>query len=207
MKDLIKNILKQNAKKTTPDEEVQNGADINNENIKSILQQLIQKPVSNDTFQKIITQTDTKNLHISDKQTKSDDLFMRISDFKTLNNLSNFEKQTVEFTKKAVESAFKLNQSVLNEKEIQTFKEIATLKELVEFANKKELNISKIVLSQTKADTKALNPPKNKIVLSSQKINNTAHKKFKTDINPDVLNTNDIKSNTKNKLNIRKRRF
>ena len=66
---------------------------------------------------------------------------------KTINNNSSLKKEIVKITKKIIDSKIKLNKIILNEKEIKEFREIKTFKELINFANKKELNISKIVIS------------------------------------------------------------
>jgi len=90
----------------------------------TMLQNILNKPISNNTLEK------------------------------TLNDSPPLKKEIVKITKEIINSKIKLNKIVLNEKEIKEFKEIKTFKELVEFANKKELNISKIIISSFKPKIK-----------------------------------------------------
>ena len=69
---------------------------------------------------------------------------------KKVNNSPPLKKEIVKITKQIIDSKIKLNKIILNEKEIKKFRQIKTFKDLIEFANEKNLNISKIIASSFK---------------------------------------------------------
>jgi len=64
------------------------------------------------------------------------------------------KEEITAFTKKTISAYIKLNNIKMSEKEIQEFKNIDSFDKLVKFANKKNLNISKIVLTKDKYASK-----------------------------------------------------
>ncbi|HIQ51403.1 MAG TPA: flagellar hook-length control protein FliK, partial [Nautiliaceae bacterium] len=104
---------------------------------------------------------------------------------KKVNNNPSLKKEIVKITKKIIDAKMKLNKIALNEKEIKEFKEIKTFKKLIEFANKKELNISKIIISSFKP---TINNEFNNIILPT---NTILDKKIN---NQNIINNNLTKS-------------
>ena len=105
---------------------------------------------------------------------------------KIVDNRPSLKEEIVKVTKEIVDARIKLNKIILNEKEIKEFKRIKTFKELIEFSNKKKLNISKIILSsfKPKINNKINNIMNNNLINSTTTVNNLNLKK---DINK--LNT------------------
>ena len=105
---------------------------------------------------------------------------------KIVDNRPSLKEEIVKVTKEIVDARIKLNKIILNEKEIKEFKRIKTFKELIEFSNKKKLNISKIILSSFKPEinNKTNNIMNNNLINSTTTVNNLNLKK---DINK--LNT------------------
>ncbi len=164
----IKNALKETSLKSTDQKNTKTSLE-NKEIIEpeNILQKLIVSEIPNKEFSKII-QTDIKqNLKKIQKNITNDKI-----DF--LNNISlnstHLEQKIVAFTKKIIESKISFEKIKLSEIDIQTFKEIKSFKDLINFANKKNLNISKIIIAHFKDKKNQTNPngfifqlPKNKI--------------------------------------------
>ena len=104
---------------------------------------------------------------------------------KTVDN-NSLKEEIVKITKEIIDTKIKLNKILLNEKEMKEFKEIKTFKELIDFANKKNLKISKVVTSyfKPKADHKINNTiiPTSNIL--NKKIDN---KNIKDNSNPSYL--------------------
>jgi len=118
----------------------------------SILQNILSKSISNNTLEKIV------------------------------NNNPSLKKEIVKLTKEIIDAKIKLKKILLNEKEIKEFKEIKTFKELIDFANKKKLNVSKIITSYFKPKTDKIN--NNTIMIPT---NNILNKKTDSNINSSYL--------------------
>lgn len=156
------------------------------EKIKSLIDNLKEENTNLDILQNII------NKPISNNELE-----------KTVNNDSFLKKEIVRITKKIIDAKIKLNKIVLNEKEIKEFKEIKTFKKLIEFANKKELNISKIIISSTKENNKVNNITANTILdkRNNQNIIKNQNKNI-TNNNPNIINDNqNIINNNQNTIN------
>ncbi len=111
----------------------------------SVLKQLITKEIPNKEFEKKIKKIIEKNVA---KQNET--ILIHHTETKTLkpDSISVTEKKTVSVIKKIIESKHIFKNLELTTKEKNEFKNITTLKGLIDFADKKNLNLSKIVLSQ-----------------------------------------------------------
>ena len=157
--------------------------------IQSLLAKLIQKPISNEKFESEVKKIENEiKKHSKNLSTETVDITHELqlnipledSIIQTQTDYSSktFEKKVVEVTTKIITSQHKLENTKLSEQDIKEFKNVNTLKELVELANKKELNISKIVISHYK-NTKKEKPetaqkfkpiPKHKIEINANNI-------------------------------------
>ncbi|ACM93742.1 conserved hypothetical protein [Nautilia profundicola AmH] len=178
----------------------------NNDNIETdesnILQQLINKPISNDELEKKVNnfikdnepkqnskKTETKATKQNQQILNIEETIQSLQQSQTVTQTvdqssKQIEEKIVTFTKKIITSQQTLENLKLSDKEIESFKEIKTFKELINFANKKDLNISKIVLSyknkkttspkQTAIKDLKFQLPKNKIELK-QSVNPTTN--------------------------------
>ncbi len=158
-------------------------------NISEILKFLINsKPVSNDELEKKVTEIKKEiKKNASTDQTTAIQLLQTLkTDIKP--DKTNFEEKIVKITKKIIISQKTLEQLKLTDKEINEFKNIKSFKELIKFANSKNLNISKIILSHEK-ETKNIphfvkpNLPKNKIELKTGNKKSILPKTLKTEKN------------------------
>ncbi|AZV47133.1 hypothetical protein C3L23_07555 [Nautilia sp. PV-1] len=142
-----------------------------------ILKKLINEtPISNKELEDKINKLFTDN-----KKNESDNSSENIAELINSNpntSLSTdknaLEEKIVNVTKKMITSQQTLENIKFSENDVKEFKEIKTFKELVDFANKKELNISKIVISYEKNPPKQNIQqflPKNKIALKTDKLN------------------------------------
>ena len=136
--------------------------EVKEENTLVILQNIINKPISNNELEKKV------------------------------NNNPSLKKEIIN-------AKIKLNKILLNEKEIKEFKKIKTFKKLIEYANKKELNISKIIIS-------SFNHPKienkiNNIILSTENILNKFTLKQEKNSNIEIKQLNKERKNRKNSGN------
>jgi len=150
-------------------------------NISDILKILINtEPVSNNELEKKVNELIKNEIKTVSKHQAPEIQPLQIPQIKT-----DIEKELVKFTKKIITSQKTLNKLKLTEKEINKFKEIKTFKKLVEFANEKKLNISKIILSykKTKNISAFIKPqlPKNKIELKNNDKNSTLPKVTKNE--------------------------
>ncbi len=139
-------------------------------NISDILKTLINsEPVSNNELEKKVNGLIKNKIKPISKHQAPEIQALQIHQIKT-----DIEEELVKFTKKIITSQKTLSKLKLTEKEINKFKEIKTFKKLVEFANEKKLNISKIILSykkETKNISAFIKPqlPKNKIEFNKDK--------------------------------------
>ena len=198
---------KTSTNKTTKDKEV------------NFLEELLKSAKENPKIPNTLLQTtdtkktDIKEIKLPKKEVKSnqqelqnqlpqitqDELLKTLNTIPQLQNASKEEK--LEFTKKIVESKIKLQNITLSDKEIKEFKEIKSFKELISFANKKNLNIQKIVIQYSKNPTKStqIKTPKPKIIPLNTKT------QIKTPQSPTTKNQNQkqpIKSQPKSNSHI-----
>jgi len=189
LKDLI-NKIKISLKTKKDDYLTKENQPINNEtqknddkhNISDILKTLINSgPVSNNELEKKVNELIKNEIKTVSKYQAPEIQALQIHQIKT-----DIEEELVKFTKKIITSQKTLSKLKLTEKEINKFKEIKTFKKLVEFANEKKLNISKIILSykkETKNISAFIKPqlPKNKIELKNKDKNSILSKVTKNE--------------------------
>jgi len=185
---------------------------INNEKhntVSDILKFLIgSKPVSNSELEKKISEI-TEEIK-SNNSNKEFSLQIVQSEMKN-NNIRHLEEKIVKITKDIILSGKTLEKLKLTDKEINRFKEIKSFKELINFANKKELNISKIIISYKKQLQQHIQKktvlPKNKIEIKPDKKNVLSfskQQKTEKSIQKELLNTllkKDHKKEIDNSLN------
>jgi flagellar hook-length control protein FliK len=195
--DEIKNILKNSKKelKTEPFEKKETQKPETFQKDENLLAKLIAKPQTNEKLEEKISaylkdSKDKTKKTDTEKTTKTIDSLQLTTNLETNtgNILSNTGKQQsnikidnetlTNITKKIITSSKTLENLKLSDDEISQFKEIKTFKELVDFANKKDLNISKIVLNYTKPEKtenfqQKFKLPKTKISLKQQKTTNS----------------------------------
>ncbi len=113
-----------------------------------------------------------------------------------LADIPEIETKAVEVIKRIINSQKNLNALKLKEQDIQQLKNASTLKDLIDFADKKKLNISKIILSSKKNtdnqnQKKSIPLPKNKITLpvETQKIKTRQPDKTPLKTKPGIINS------------------
>jgi len=229
LKDLlnkIKESLKIKTEPKTADIDIKKplSKDTKTETQDNILSKLINKPQSNEELEKkvkdLVKKTEKEPLNQNIQQISTNTLNLNITKTEPVimeqSNQTETETKIVEVTKKIITSTKTLENLKLSDQEIKEFKSIKTFKELVDFANKKELNISKIVLNYQK-EQKTPKPekfmPKNKIEIPQSAIlkqpvkktdskNTISNTEFKNEFKPqtDVKSTNvqKVQQNNKN---------
>ncbi|WP_459978079.1 flagellar hook-length control protein FliK [Nautilia lithotrophica] len=165
----IKNSLKETSLKSTEKKNIK--IPLENKEIiepENILQKLIVSEIPNKEFSKILQTNIKQNLKKPQENITDDKINF-------LNNLyinsTHLEQKIVTFTKKIIESKISFEKIKLTEIDIQTFKEIKSFKDLVNFANKKNLNISKIIIAHFKDKKNEANSNGFKFQLPKNKIN------------------------------------
>ncbi len=123
------------------------------------------KKTENKPLTKEPKKSNNQHLQNPPSQITQEEILKILNTSTQLQTLSKEEK--LEFTKKIVESEIKLKYTILNEKETKEFQNIKSFKELIAFADKKKLNIKKIIIEHSKNNTSKsqlkINSPKPKI--------------------------------------------
>jgi len=171
--DKIKNSLKTKTKEPEIKTDIQNNKTNpikNNDEISTFLKDLINKtPISNEKFEKKIIEKIKKQ----DSNTDTNIVQNIQTDIRFSKTDKKIEEKIVKVTKEIIISQKTLEKLKLNDKEINEFKQITSFKKLIDFANKKNMNISKIIISYEKqtdaAQLQKSKLPKNKIEIKNVK--------------------------------------